>query len=214
MTPKISVLRLLDEPPTHLPDVLEKAWQQRQTSYLLSLARRPKKNWTRELDFAHPLVLSSAPQFELILWVPSDSNTQLPEAIQAEQDYLLKAYAPLFETSQESRFEDYKSRLLAHIQTQESQLWHELQGEATTPGCAPPELGRALRELSYEHRGLEKGLTSLEQALKKAQRGQLLAKEREKLDLDFYHLLEHHLEREAQALYPAAQLLIEAGSYF
>lgn len=155
------------------------------------------------MSFATALILSSAPQHEMILWIPVDYNLDLPQSAKAEMSYLLDEYSNLFVQLNGTEIELYMSKVRKHISDQESSLWLQLS--------EPPELSRALRELSYEHRGLEKGLDSLAEALDRARLGTLTSREREKIDLDFYHLLEHHLEREAQALYPAASLLL--GGY-
>lgn len=164
---------------------------------LLTTARRPRKRWTQDLDFARPLILSSAPQFELILWTPLDLALELSEEVATEQDYLLGRYKPLFDGRE--AVADYVARLTTHIEHQESVLFPQLTQ------LAPIE--RALRELSYEHRGLEKGALRIPELVAQAQAGTLTAKSREQFDLDFFHLLEHHVERERDALFPAQKFL-------
>lgn len=186
-------------PSEELPARLRKAWEE-SPSGLLTVSRRPAKRWTRELDFAHALILSSAPLYELVLWLDPALVPNLPEAVKEEQDYLLRGYQRLF--SGELEVEEYIARLDQHIALQERELFPAIAA------LAPVE--RSLRELGYEHRGLEKGAASLSEAVKDFHLGKLEKGARERLDLDFFHLLEHHIERERDALIPAWKWLEKA----
>ncbi len=167
---------------------------------LLTVSRRPDKHWTRTIDFARPLILSSAPLYELVLWVDPEEEIVLPEDALQEQAALLGGYLALF--SDESPVENYLELLDRHIESQDRGLYLQIAR------LAPLE--RALRELGYEHKGLKQGASALPQAIEKHRAGRLEKKARERLDLDFYHLLEHHLERERLALIPA--WLVLSGS--
>lgn len=169
---------------------------------LLSTARRPRKRWTETLGFARALILSSAPQFEIILWVPNECELPLPKEVAQEQEFLLDSYGRLLDqqSPQSSELlERYSHTLRTHIHEQEAVLFPELVE------LAPIE--RAARELGYEHRGLEKGMERLPEIVRLSQLGELDPHARERFSLDFYHLLEHHLERERDALYPARAYL-------
>lgn len=188
----MDLLDLRATPVDDLPNQLQLAWN-RSPGCMLTVSRRPGRRWTKSIAFAQALVLSSAPLYELILWLESSAIPILPTAVVEEQSYLLQGYHSLF--SGELEVEDYLQRLLAHIQDQERQMFPAM---AT---LAPVE--RALRELGYEHQGLSKGAENLRSAVAAHQRGKLEKAARERLDLDFYHLLEHHIERERDAVIPA-----------
>lgn len=174
-----------------LPTRVRREWEEH-GSGLLTLSRRPSKRWTADLQFAHPLILSSAPLYELILWLNPD-QLEVPKEDRDEQRFLLEGYRQLF--AGELEVEEYIARLHQHIARQESGLFPHLVS------LAPME--RATRELGYEHRGLEKGAAQLAIAVADFRAGKLEKVSRERLDLDFYHLLEHHIERERDALIPA-----------
>lgn len=187
------------EPTERLPELLNKTLDTTDCPAVLWTARRPRKRWHNGLSDWTPLVLSSAPQFELILWLSPAVETRVPEELQKESDYLLNAYHALFQGESDiancPHWLKYRNTLSGHIRRQETNSYPALLKKLP--------LDRAIREVGYEHRGLEKGLQSLPRFLERARKGELEGKEREKLDLDFYHLLEHHVEREAEAIYPA-----------
>ena len=190
------LLDLRDQPSESLPVLLEHAWNEA-TGPMLTVCRRPAKGWTRKLTFARPLVLSSAPLYELILWVDSECELTVPGEVEEDQEELLSGYHRLF--SEQGDLAAYLQRLHRHIQEQEAGIYLQLLS------LAP--IDRATRELSYEHRGLEQGAEKLAQALRACHQGSLAKKDKERLDLDFFHLLEHHLERERDALFPAWKIL-------
>lgn len=171
---------------------IEERWRQ-SPGLLLTLTHRPSKKWTRELDFARPLVLSSAALFEQILWVDRAWPLGLPAQAQQEGDDLLQGYHRLFSGAEE--VETYLGRLTRHVENQEADLYPAL--------LALAPLERAVRELGYEHQGLLKGATLLRDSVLLHRRGELSKAQKDRLDLDFFHLLEHHLEREQEALLPA-----------
>ncbi len=191
---------------TELPSTLERLWKESPQT-LLTVSHRPHKKWTATLSFAQPLVFSSSALYELIFWVPKNFDLNLPSEIASEQQRLLDEYRTIFELEEvalrKKALSRYKDLVLRHITRDESEFYPALLERL------PVE--RALRELSYEHRGLEKGLNELATSLDHAQGDTVTNKERERLDLNFYHLLEHHLERERDALYPAWKILAEKG---
>ena len=174
-----------------LPTRVRREWEEH-GSGLLTLSRRPSKRWTASLDFAHPLILSSAPLYELILWL-DDNQVELPQEDHDEQHFLLEGYRQLF--AGELEVDEYVAQLHQHIARQESELFPHLVS------LAPVE--RATREMGYEHRGLEKEAKKLAVAVAGFLAGKFEKADRDRLDLDFYHLLEHHVERERDALIPA-----------
>lgn len=186
----LPLLDLRERPVESLPTELEARWKEGRGDALLVASRRPSKRWTAPLDFARPLHLASAPLYELVLWVDAELDLSLPADVVEEQREMLAGYRGLFE--QPSGWEAYDARLRRHIRDQEAELYPRLLERA------PVE--RATRELSYEHRGLEKGCQRLGEMLRA---GGLEKKDRDRLDLDFFHLLEHHVERERDALIPA-----------
>ena len=190
---------LLKEPPERLPELLNETLNKTEHSAVLWTARRPRKRWYTGLSDWQALLLSSAPQYELILWLAPNISIQLPEELRQESDFLLSAYHGLFQgqpdVSSCPKWQKYRDTLNNHIKRQETKSYPALVSKMP--------LARAIRELGYEHRGLEKGLETLPTFLERSRKGELAPKEREKLDLDFYHLLEHHLERETEAIYPA-----------
>lgn len=66
---------------------------------------------------------------------------------------------------------------------------------------------RAPRELGYEIAGIRKGLLSLEEVLQGVREGTLSKRERDRYDIDFFHLVEHHVERLERSLLPVLDLL-------
>jgi hypothetical protein len=184
---------LREVPLESLPQAVHEHWHAQDNGQLLTISRRPHKKWTTSLDFARPLVLSSSPMFEQILWTDRESSLPLPESVQQEQDALLAGYHRLFRG--EGSVETYLKTLRRHVEEQEAVFYPALLK------LAPLE--RALRELGYEHQGLLKNAAQLCEAVPRHQAGQLARKEKDRLDLDFFHLLEHHLERERDAIVPA-----------
>lgn len=164
---------------------------------LFWLARRPSKRWHLKLTDRHGLLLSSAPQYEQILWLPCGQSPEIPEDFKSQSDSLLTSYHDLFRIhDKEQRLSagaSYREALAEHIEDQEL-----LFSQHALSRIGP--LSRCLRELGYEHLGLRRGSERLPALLSSAE---LATPLKERFDLDFYHLLEHHLERERDALYPA-----------
>lgn len=189
--------------PERLPECLASELEVEPTLALLWTAKRPKKRWYAGVTKRMPLVFTTAPQFEQILWLPEGSPLLSSRAEKREATQLLNDYPALFQGSVpvEScpRWKAYEALLRSHITRQETSDFPQLLRQL------PAE--RGLRELGYEHRGLEKGLERLPQLLTLARDGTLEPKSREMIDLDYYHLLEHHLEREQEAIYPATIFL-------
>lgn len=188
----MELVDLRPEPLESLPQTIEQLWNSR-GGPLLTVSGRPSKKWLSGFTFARPLRLSSAPLYELILWLDPQLELLLPADVAREQKELLEEYKLLF--SHDHDEQRYLELLHHHITYQERELYPWIAGRL------PAE--RALRELGYEHRGLEKESAKLGAALRKHRRGELSRKAKEQLDLDFYHLLEHHIERERDALLPA-----------
>ncbi len=192
-----AVIELIDLRETPLEDLPERVQLEWTPPATLILSRRPSNRWMEGLNFARPLRLSSAPLYELVLWVSPEALPELPPELQQEHQELLRGYHALFR--EDGDVEAYLGLLEQHIRYQETQLF-------ATIGAALP-IERALRELGYEHRGLEKGAARVRDAVAQHRRGELEKKARDRLDLDFYHLLEHHIERERDALLPAWSFL-------
>lgn len=193
----------LKSPMEQLPDILRAELQETETPILLWTARRPHKRWHTDLVDWTPLLLTTAPQHEQIAWMRPGLQVSPDHSFQEECRRLLDDYKTLFEGTMPVRdcphFARYRDLLLNHIGRQEQSTFPKLLEQLP--------LHRALRELGYEHQGLERGLHGLEQALEKSRLGTLGKAERERLDLDFYHLLEHHIERERDALSPIVDFL-------
>lgn len=66
---------------------------------------------------------------------------------------------------------------------------------------------RAPRELGYEIAGIRKGLLRLDEILQGVREGTLTKRERDRYDIDFFHLVEHHVERLERSLLPVLDLL-------
>lgn len=193
----IKVLDHRSRPLDELPSLLSQEFAAAPEA-LLWTAKRPRKNWHLDFTEMSPHLLATSAQYEQIFWVEPSVALPISSAVQAEHKFLLEAYKELFlgdapvETC--SGWQSYRATLLEHIKEQESRTYPDLIENL------PVE--RPLRELGYEHRGLEKGLKRMPQVLKASREGSLSSREREIFDLDFYHLLEHHLERETEAVYP------------
>lgn len=166
-------------------------------SGLLWTAQRPRKRWFDGISSFHPLVLASSARFEQIFWLPPGWNAMASPEQAQECKFLLDGYPALY---QEAPLEVYAQCLTEHISQHEDRLFRDMKHFL-------PELERALQELAYEHRGLEKGLQRLPQVLQSHKTGELSSRERERFDLDFYHLLEHNLERKLDAIYPLLNFL-------
>lgn len=186
-----------------LPSQLKEDLDSNSSAVLIWVARRPRKNWFAGLSDHTALVLSSAPRYEQIVWLPPNYRPESPLGFEQECEYLLNAYRELFElktcVSDCSALHTYCDTLNRHISSQEQELFPRALQNLPIDRC--------LRELSYEHRGLEIGLKRLPTVLQAARDGILSKREKELFDLDFFHLLEHHLERESGALYPALHSL-------
>ncbi len=66
---------------------------------------------------------------------------------------------------------------------------------------------RLVRELGYEHQGIRQGLEAYPDFLDRVLGG-CTKKERDSFEIDFFHLIEHHVEREEKALYPLLETLV------
>lgn len=194
VTLKTDVHDLRQVPLDSLVETVESKWLAHGGEALLTISRRPSKGWTRELIFARPLTLSSSAFYELILWVDKRLDLRLPNQVEHDQRELLQGYHRLFSEQAPDAQQLYLERLHGHISSQEGELFPHMAE------LAPVQ--RALQELSYEHRGLEKGAEALGNALQAWRLGTLSKQQKDRLDLDYFHLLEHHLEREREALYP------------
>lgn len=198
-----TLLDLRDRSVEELPVLLQQHLAAATTFSVLWQARRPRKRWHLDLVEWRPLVLSSASQFEQILWLHPEQRVELPEQFEREDSSLLASYSTLFDgrgpLDNCPRWEAFQALLNEHIERQEkSDFPFLLSG-------LPVE--RAVRELGYEHHGLRRGMESVKRAAEAARDGKLSRAEREKIDLDFFHLLEHHLERERDAVVPATVFL-------
>lgn len=198
MSLNVHSVDLRESPPETLPQLLREQLEKVGDSALLWTARRPKKRWFEGLAPQKPLLLASSPMFEQIFWLPTGSFADVPQSERESFQFLLGMYGELFKKTEPPEncplWHQYNQKLRAHISRQEEELFPELTGRL--------DIGRALQELKYEHRGLERGLDRMPSVLRAAREGELSSKEREMFDLDFYHLLEHHAERELQAVYP------------
>lgn len=76
-------------------------------------------------------------------------------------------------------------------------LWRELTGDERAP-----------RELAYEIVGIRKGLERLDEVLEGVRTGRATRRERERYDIDFFHLVEHHVERLERSVFPVLDLLL------
>ncbi len=189
----VEIVDVRDLAPSELEEVLVKTLAACPSSACLWTACRPKKNWFHGLTEFRPLVFASSAKFEQILWLPPQAKAALPEVWIGDCRHLLRGYPELFAGGS---FPKYKDAVLQHINLQENDLFPKLLGHL-------PDAQRALRELSYEHRGLENGLKRMPGVLEQQQNGTLDSRTRERFDLDFYHLLEHNVERKLEAIYPA-----------
>ena len=156
-------------------------------------ACRPRKNWFKGLTEFQPHVLASSAKYEQIFWLAPGVGPTLPQSWTDDCRRLLSEYPALFTGGS---FPEYRDAVLQHIHLQESKLFPKLLNYL-------PDVQRALREISYEHRGLEEGLRRMPAILEQQRAEVLENRARERFDLDFYHLLEHNLERKLEAVYPA-----------
>lgn len=193
----------LKSEPDALPSLLETELRATDTAMLIWVARRPRKNWHQGIVDWKPHVTTTAPQYEQIVWLRSDCTSLPSEDFEEECRRLLSDYKPLFEGNlpidECPAFNRYKKLLTSHIRNQEKETFPWLTERLPVT--------RAVRELGYEHLGLERGLKTLEDALKKSRAGALAKADRDRLDLDFYHLLEHHIERERDEIAPLIDFL-------
>lgn len=185
---------LRDVSTTDLKEVLVETLAACSSAACLWTACRPKKNWFKGLTEFQPLVFASSARFEQILWLaPRVAGPSLPQSWIDDCRRLLSGYPALFAGGS---FPEYRDAVLQHIHLQEREIFPKLLNYL-------PEADRSLRELSYEHRGLENGLRRMPAIIEQQQAGDLNPRARERFDLDFYHLLEHNLERKLEAVYPA-----------
>lgn len=193
----------LKSPLEQLPELLKAELEETEAPILLWTARRPHKRWHTNLVDWTPLLLTTAPQHEQIAWMRPELEVSIAHPFQEECRRLLDDYEALFDGTlppgECPHFAKYRELLMSHIRRQEQSTFPNLLRQLP--------LQRALRELGYEHQGLERGLKSLEHALEKSRNGTLNKAEKERIDLDFYHLLEHHIERERDALSPIVDFL-------
>ena len=182
-----------DVPVAELEELLTRTLAAPDLEACLWTSCRPRKNWFRELTSFHPLVLASSAKFEQILWLAPGAVSPVPEEWADGCGRLLNGYRGLFSGE---CVNDYSDAVKQHITQNETEIFPELLSHL-------PDLQRSLRELSYEHRGLENGLKRMPSIVEQWQNGVLDPKARERFDLDFFHLLEHNIERKLNAIYPA-----------
>lgn len=171
---------------------------------LVTVAQRPRKRWTKEILDARALILSSAPAYELILWVDPKLDLAIPSREAQALDGLLGGYRTMFSVPTLDTVQAYVQALHDHVLSQEAHLYKGFA--ALMPGFE-----RVIRELTYEHRGLEKTSVGLATKILAYARGELSKREREHMDLEHFHLLEHHIEREKEALWPALRFFEAIG---
>ncbi len=66
---------------------------------------------------------------------------------------------------------------------------------------------RLIRELGYEHLGLRRGLPEFGPFLRKIAAGETSKRDKDGFDIRFFHLFEHHMEREEESLLPVLEHL-------
>lgn len=88
-----------------------------------------------------------------------------------------------------------ESFLLRHMETEEATLY---------PLYARVVEERQIRELGYEHLGLRRGLPEWREFLTRTDASK---RDRDGMDIKFFHLFEHHMEREEESLLPVLELL-------
>ncbi len=88
-----------------------------------------------------------------------------------------------------------ESFLLRHMETEEATLY---------PLYARLVEERQIRELGYEHLGLRRGLPEWREFLT---RTDTTKRDRDGMDIKFFHLFEHHMEREEESLLPVLELI-------
>ncbi len=64
---------------------------------------------------------------------------------------------------------------------------------------------RLIRELGYEHLGLRRGLPEFRPFLQKMAAGETTKRDKDGFDIRFFHLFEHHMEREEESLLPVLE---------
>lgn len=88
-----------------------------------------------------------------------------------------------------------ESFLLRHMETEEERLY---------PLYARLVEERQIRELGYEHLGLRRGLPEWREFLRAPDSTK---RQRDAMDIKFFHLFEHHMEREEESLLPVLELI-------
>jgi hypothetical protein len=194
---KVQICDFRDLPKEDLEQQLVETLTSCESPSLLWTAKRPRKRWFSGLTDYRPLVLASSQCFEQILWLPPNADPQVPDEWTQDCRNLLRDYPLLYEGGD---LDTYISQVRDHIFRQEKEIFPELLGHL-------PDTERALRELGYEHRGLEKGVERMGGVLRAHECGELSSRDRERFDLDFYHLLEHNLERKVEGVYLAVGFL-------
>ncbi|MEW6283600.1 MAG: hemerythrin domain-containing protein [Candidatus Eremiobacterota bacterium] len=66
---------------------------------------------------------------------------------------------------------------------------------------------RLIRELGWENLGLRRQAPDFGPFLLRVKAGETTRRDRDGFEIDFFHLLEHHVEREEKALFPALERL-------
>ncbi|MBI3927621.1 MAG: hemerythrin domain-containing protein [Armatimonadetes bacterium] len=94
------------------------------------------------------------------------------------------------------RFRELLHQHLELKQTRLYPLYRRVVGEDRLP-----------RELGYEIDGIRQGLGRWEDMLRGALEGSATRRQLDRFEIDFFHLIEHHIEREKLSLLPALELL-------
>lgn len=96
--------------------------------------------------------------------------------------------------------QQFVTELKGHLLFKENLLW-PVWREGT-------QEERVLRELGYEHQGLHKGLKTFMDFVHQIVQEKVSKREKDHYDIEFFHLFEHHMEREQEGFYPCLEWLL------
>lgn len=153
----------------------------------------------------YPLVEGPSAFYQAVC-TPGHSSAGL-DPYRREHRQLLELYPRMVASALDGHAdpEPFTQLLESHLRREEEHLFGRVEEWTGEP--------RLARELGYDHQGLRAGLLKLPDYLERVAAGDTTKKMRDAFEIEFFHLFEHHYEREERGLYPLLERLAAARGY-
>ncbi len=154
---------------------------------------------------SYPLV--DGPSAFYVALCPRGEAPPVLDSYRDEHRRLIELYPAMVRSALEGRVgtEEFVQLMSSHLNREEEELFALVERWTGEP--------RLARELGYDHQGLRAGLAKLPDFVERVARGETTKKARDAFEIEFFHLFEHHYEREELSLYPLLERLAWARGH-